>query len=75
MNHIDISIAPILRPIPVILWNMEKTAVKTFLWIDKCGDNGLFSNLLDIEYVIYDYIFSQKIQNLKFLSIVIMDIL
>ena len=53
---------------------MEKTAVKTFLWIDKCGDNGLFSNLLDIEYVIYDYIFSQKIQKLKFLSIIMIDI-
>ena len=53
---------------------MEKTAVKTFLWIDKCGDKGLFSKLLDIEYVIYDYIFSQKIQKLKFLSIIMIDI-
>ena len=38
-----IKIDPILKPIPVNLWNIEKTAVRILLWILKCGDKGRLS--------------------------------
>ena len=46
----QIKIEPTLKPIPVIRWKIEKIAVKTFLWILRCGDKGL---LLFIIYYIY----------------------
>ena len=38
--------APRLRQIPVNLWKIEKTAVSTFLWIERCGDKGRFNDIL-----------------------------
>ena len=38
-----IKIDPMLKQIPVNLWNTEKTAVRIFLWILRCGDKGRFS--------------------------------
>ena len=35
-----IKIEPILKLIPDNLWKAEKTAVKIFLCILKCGDKG-----------------------------------
>ena len=35
-----IKIDPMLKQIPVNLWNTEKTAVRILLWILKCGDKG-----------------------------------
>ena len=42
----DNKIAPRLRQIPVNLWKIEKVAVKTFLWIERCGDKGRFNDIL-----------------------------
>jgi len=41
--HSVIRIEPILRPIPVNLWKIEKIEVNNFLWILKCGDKGRLS--------------------------------
>ena len=42
----DNKMAPRLRQIPVNLWKIEKTAVSTFLWIERCGDKGRFNDIL-----------------------------
>ena len=42
-THKQIKIDPMLKQIPVNLWNIEKSAVKIFLWMLKCGDKGRFS--------------------------------
>ena len=38
--------APKLKQIPVNLWKIEKTAVSTFLCIDRCGDKGRLNDIL-----------------------------
>ena len=35
-----------LRQMPVNRWKIEKTAVSTFLWIERCGDKGRFNDIL-----------------------------
>ena len=45
-NQIEIRIDPMLRPMPVILCDIENSAVKTGLCMDKCGDNGRLSSIL-----------------------------
>ena len=46
MIQTDNKIAPKLRQIPVNLWKIEKTAVKTLLCIERCGDKGRFKDIL-----------------------------
>ena len=42
----DNKIAPRLRKIPLNQGKIEKTDVRTFLWIERCGDKGRFNYIL-----------------------------
>ena len=47
--QMDNKMPPRLRKIPVNRWKIEKTAVSTFLWIERCGDKGRFNDILYIK--------------------------
>ena len=53
-----------LKPIPVTLCVIENTEVRTFLWIDKCGDNGRLSFIFII-FIGYIYISIVFLANFK----------
>ena len=53
-TQIAIKTEPTLSPIPVIRWKIEKTDVRIFLWIERCGDKGLLVIIEKIfKYLLY----------------------
>jgi hypothetical protein len=61
-TQIAIKIEPMLSPIPVIRWKIEKTDVKTFLWIERWGDKGLLLIIEKIFIIVFKYLFFGEIQ-------------